>query len=231
MAIELLNIDCMEFMKGVAENHFDLAITDPPYGRSEDGGRSRSGLVRQKNGSASLCLDGGYKKKQWDKEPPSNEYFSELRRVSKHQIIFGANYMPEKLQGGAIVWDKINDGGDQSGAEIAYCSMISRVELVRFMWRGMMQGDSIGSFRQQGNKSLNERRIHPTQKPVKLYEWMLRKFAKSGWNILDTHLGSGSSAIAAHKLGFDFVGCEIDCDYYSAAKSRLDDESRQLEIF
>lgn len=228
--IELLHTDCMSYMATLPDAAFDLAIVDPPYGRGEDGGTNRCHGVKQKNGAVLQCLDGGYAAKSWDKEPPPPEYFAELRRVAKHQIVWGANYMPVKLQGGAIVWDKVNDGADQSGAEIAYCSLNERVDVVRYMWRGMMQGDGVGSMRQQGNKALNERRIHPTQKPVKLYEWLLQQYAQPGMTVLDTHLGSGSAAIAAHYYGVDFVGCEIDADYWRAAKQRFEAETRQMTL-
>lgn len=228
--IELLHTDCMTFMATLPDAAFDLAIVDPPYGRGEDGGTNRCHGVKQKNGAVLQCIDGGYARKDWDKEPPPPEYFAELRRVARHQIVWGANYMPVKLQGGAIVWDKVNDGADQSGAEIAYCSLNERVDVVRYMWRGMMQGDGIGSMRQQGNKALNERRIHPTQKPVKLYEWLLQQYAQPGMKVLDTHLGSGSAAIAAHYYGVDFVGCEIDADYWRAAKERFEAETRQMAL-
>ena len=231
MAIELLNMDCMEYMRGLPDKAFDLAIVDPPYGIGEDGGKTRTKRVLQKNGALMLCSDGGYIKKSWDKIAPSAEYFVELSRVSKSRIVWGANYMPVIMQGGVIVWDKMNDGADQSGAEIAHCSLNNRVDVVRYMWRGMMQGESVGSDRQQGNKLLNEKRIHPTQKPVKLYEWLLTNYAKPGDRILDTHLGSGSSAIAAHRMGFDFVGMELDADYYAAAVQRFDSETAQRDLF
>jgi site-specific DNA-methyltransferase (adenine-specific) len=218
----------MEYLKGLEDNAFELAIVDPPYGLGEDGGTNRNHGVKQANGTVLNCFDGQYKNKNWDKEPPSEKYFLELFRVSKNQIIWGANYHPVALQGGAIVWDKVNDGADQSGAEIAFCSLNNRVDIVRFMWRGMMQGLSVekGTV-QQGNKKLNEKRIHPTQKPIKLYEWLLKNYAKEGDGILDTHLGSASSAIAAHYGGFDFVGCELDEDYYKAAVKRFDAETKQ----
>ena len=228
--IELLNIDCMEYMATLPDGAFDLAIVDPPYGRGEDGGTNRCHGVKQKNGTVLRCMDGGYAKKDWDREPPPPEYFDELRRVARHQIVWGANYMPVKLQGGAIVWDKVNDGADQSGAEIAYCSLNERVDVVRYMWRGMMQGEAVGSHRQQGNKALNERRIHPTQKPVKLYEWLLQKYAHPSMKILDTHSGSASLAIAAYYFGADLVACEIDTEYWAASKRRLEAETRQLSL-
>ena len=228
--IEILHIDCMTYMATLSDAAFDLAIVDPPYGRGEDGGKNRCGKVKQNNGRALQVLDGGYANKEWDRSPPPPAYFDELRRVAAHQIVWGANYMPVNLQGGAIVWDKMNDGSDQSGAEIAYCSLNSRVDVVRYLWRGMMQGEGVGSMRQQGNKALNERRIHPTQKPVKLYEWLLRQYAQPGMKVLDTHLGSGSIAIAAHYFGVDFVGCEIDADYWRGATERLADQTRQMSL-
>lgn len=231
MSVELLNIDCMEYMKGLEDNAFDLAICDPEYGRREHGGTNRNHGVKQKNGSVSMCLDGGYEKKNWDNSPPDKSYFIELFRVSKNQIIWGSNYHPVALQGGAIIWDKVNDGSDQSGAEIAYCSLNNRVDIIRYMWRGMMQGESIrNGTKQQGNKSLNEKRIHPTQKPVKLYECLLDRYAKEGDMILDTHGGSFSLAIACYKLGFDFVGCELDKNYHDAACKRFDMETRQATL-
>lgn len=228
--IKLLHTDCMIYMATLPDAAFDLAIVDPPYGIGEDGGKNRSHGVKQKNGMVLQCLDGGYAKKDWDNNPPPPQYFDELRRVSRQQIIWGANYMPVKLQGGAIVWDKLNDGSDQSGAEIAYCSLNERVDMVRYMWRGMMQGKGIGSNRQQGNKALNECRIHPTQKPVKLYEWILHQYARPGMKVLDTHLGSGSIAIAAHYYGVDFVGCEIDKDYFNACINRFKSHTAQISL-
>ena len=224
-------VDCMSYMATLPDNAFDLAIVDPPYGRGEDGGTNRCSNVKQKNGTVLRCMDGGYAKKGWDREPPPPEYFDELRRVAKHQIVWGANYMPVKLQGGAIIWDKLNDGSDQSGAEIAYCSLNERVDVVRYMWRGMMQGDAVGSMRQQGNKALNERRIHPTQKPVKLYEWLLQKYAIPGMKILDTHFGSASLEVACANLGFLVSACEIDKDYFLSGKDRIEAAYAQRRLF
>lgn len=229
--IELLNIDCMEYMQTQPDGAFDLAIVDPPYGRGEHGGKNRSGSVLQKNGSRRFVADGGYQRKAWDITPPDASYFQELRRVAKHQIIWGANYMPVTLQGGAIVWDKLNDGADQSGAEIAFCSLHDRVELVRYMWRGMMQGEAVGSFRQLGNKAKNEPRVHPTQKPVRLYEWLLQQYATPSMRILDTHLGAGSIAIAAHRFGCSLVGCEIDPEYWLISTRRYVASTQQPDLF
>lgn len=222
-------MDCMQGMKEFPDKYFDLAIVDPPYGRKEHGGRNRSGYVRQKNGSKIFVKDGQYRNQNWDNEPPSEDYFNEVMRVSKKQIIFGCNYFDYPLIGGRIVWDKCNDGSDQSDAEIAYCSMNDRVDIFRYMWRGMFQWKSITEgTTQQGNKRLNEKRIHPTQKPVALYEWLLSRYAKPNDIILDTHVGSASSLIACYNTNHKFVGFELDEYYYKVSKQRLDTEMAQM---
>ena len=224
-------MDCAQGMKEFPDKYFDLAIVDPQYGRKEHGGRNRSGYVRQKNGSKIFVKDGQYENRKWDNEPPSEDYFNELMRVSKNQIIFGCNYFDYPLIGGRIVWDKCNDGSDQSDAEIAYCSMSDRVDIFRYMWRGMFQGKSITEgTTQQGNKRLNEKRIHPTQKPIALYEWLLSRYAKPNDIILDTHVGSASSLIACYNTNHKFVGFELDEYYYKASKQRLDTEMAQMRL-
>lgn len=226
------NMDCMEGMKQFPDKYFDLAIVDPEYGRKEHGGKNRSNWVKQKNGSKIFVPDGGYAKKSWDSKPADETYFKELFRVSKNQIIWGCNYYADNFGSGRIVWDKCNDGSDQSGCEIAYNSMTNRVDTFRFMWRGMFQGKSIAEGTvQQGNKKLNEKRIHPTQKPIPLYLWQLQKFAKPGWKLLSTHVGSASDLIAFEQKGFDYVGFEIDSEYYSLAKERLDAFTAQQSLF
>ena len=226
-----LNVDCMEYMRTLPDKAFDLAIVDPPYGIGEDGGKSRSKFVTQKNGNRLYVEDGHYEKTGFDIAPPRQVFFNELFRVSKAQIIWGANYFTLP-RAGAIVWDKCNDGSDQSDGEIAFNSLTSRVDIFRYMWRGMMQGKSISEGTiQQGNKALNEKRIHPTQKPVVLYEWLLMKYAKEGWRILDTHLGSGSSRIAAYNLGFDFVGCEIEPTYFQLQEQRFAEHTAQERLW
>lgn len=217
MAIELLNIDCMEYMTTLPDKAFDLAIVDPPYGINMDGG---------KYGIDGEAVAKEYAKKQWDKAQPDSAYFDELRRVSKNQIIWGANHFIDNFPFSRsspcwIVWDKEKVGGFFADAELAWTSFTSAVRLYKFQWHGMLQGD-------MKNK---EHRIHPTQKPVKLYEWLLQNYAKQGDRILDTHLGSGSSAIAAHYGGFDFVGCELDKDYYDAACKRFEQATAQLAMF
>lgn len=226
-----LNVDCMEYMRTLPDKAFDLAIVDPPYGIGEDGGKSRSKFVIQKNGNRLYVEDGHYEKAGFDAAPPPEEFFNELFRVSKEQIIWGANYFTLP-RAGAIVWDKCNDGSDQSDGEIAFNSMTNRVDIFRYMWRGMMQGKSISEgTTQQGNKALNEVRIHPTQKPVALYEWLLQKYAKEGWRILDTHLGSGSSRIASYNLGFEFVGCEIEPKYFRLQEQRFAEHTAQERLW
>jgi site-specific DNA-methyltransferase (adenine-specific) len=207
----------MEYMRGLPDKAFDLAIVDPPYGIGECGktNKTRSRLATAKD----------YKPFSGDDiAPPSIEYFTELQRVSKNQIIWGANHFMDKIVKGSpcwIVWDKENGESDFADCELAWTSFSTAVRRFKFRWAGMLQGD-------MKNKEI---RIHPTQKPVKLYEWLLSSYAKEGDKILDTHLGSGSSAIAAHYGGFNFVGCELDEHYYKAAEARFDSEIRQVSMF
>ena len=213
----LINCDCMDYMKSLPDNAFGLAIVDPPYGIGESGktNKSRSKLAAAKDYKT---FAGG------DLEPPKQDYFSELKRVSKNQIIWGANHFCSIFGGASpcwIVWDKLNGATDFADCELAYTSFKTAVRRFSYQWQGMLQGD-------MKNK---EHRIHPTQKPVKLYEWLLANYAKEGDRILDTHLGSGSSAIAAHYGGFEFVGMELDSDYYEAAVKRYQDQTAQLDIF
>lgn len=234
--IQLHNMDCMEYMATLEDDAFDLAIVDPPYGIGASKPSNKKGYVTQKNGSKTFIPDAGYKHKDWDNKAPGIDYFNELCRVSKNQIVWGFNYYGIILGPGRIIWDKVNDHMDQNDCEIAYYSGNSRQDIVRYMWAGFCQGAIAGgniksAGVQIGDKSKNERRIHPTQKPVKLYEWLLKNYAKEGDRILDTHLGSGSIAIAAHYSGFDLVGCELDEDYYLAACERFDRETRQVAMF
>ena len=225
--------DCMDAMREMPDNAYDLAIVDPEYGRGEHGGVNRSGLVTQKNGSKKMVKGGGqYKKKGWDCKPAGSDYFNEVIRVSKNQIIWGCNYYGANFGSGRIIWDKCNEGSDQSDCEIAYNSLTNRVDLFRYMWRGMMQGKSVSEGHvMQGNKQLNEKRIHPTQKPVKLYKWLLTNYAKPNDKILDTHAGSFSIGIACHDLGFDLDAWEIDAEYHAAATKRFEQHKAQLQLF
>jgi site-specific DNA-methyltransferase (adenine-specific) len=146
------------------------------------------------------------------------------------------NYYDFPLIGGRLVWDKLNGDSDQYGCEIAYVSLNKRTDIVYYLWSGMMQGilcskDVRKSLVQQGNKSLNEKRIHPTQKPVALYKWILDKYSKQGDKIIDTHLGSGSIAIACHDYGFDLTACELDSEYYEKAIQRIKNHTNQQKLF
>jgi site-specific DNA-methyltransferase (adenine-specific) len=228
MTVELLNIDCMEYMATLEDNAFDLAIVDPPYGigMSESIGAGGVGRRVEKSGSVSNIPRAKGSGKQWDNKKPSKEYYLELKRASKNQIIWGANHLCCGFDAHSpcwIVWNKLNGKTCQSDCELAYTSFKTTVRKFDYMWNGMIQGEQ--------NKRNAEKRIHPTQKPVKLYQWLLQNYAKPGQRILDTHLGSGSSAIAAHYYGCDFVGCELDRDYYDAACKRFDKETRQETLF
>ncbi len=226
-------MDCIDGMKKFPNKYFDIAIVDPEQGRKEHGGKNRSGYVKQKNGSKIFVKDGQYINRGWDYKPAGKEYFDELMRISKHQIIWGVNYFDYSLTGGRIIWDKYNDGSDQSDAEIAYNSLTNRVDIFRYMWRGMFQGKSISEGTiQQGNKKLNEKRIHPTQKPVNLYRWILQKYEiPKEWKVLDTHVGSVSSLIAFDEAGLHFAGFEKDEYMYQLSSERYRKETAQIRLF
>jgi site-specific DNA-methyltransferase (adenine-specific) len=215
--MQITNEDNMALMARYPDNYFDLAIVDPPYGIGEDGSKNhtRSKLAVAKN----------YKSfSGQDKEPPSHEYFEELIRISKNQIIWGANHFISRIPFDSpcwIVWDKINGESDFADCELAYTSFKTSVRKLEWKWAGMLQQD-------MKNK---ESRIHPTQKPVALYKWLLMNYAKPNDKILDTHLGSGSIAIACHDLEFDLTACELDTDYFNGALKRLENHKLQLKIF
>lgn len=222
--INLHNMDCMDAMKDMEDKQFDLAIVDPPYfdGPNNSGyygkGYSNLGVKRAKYYDRdSDC---------WD--IPDEKYFIELMRVSKNQIIWGANHFAGLFNSSSsswIVWDKVNGASSFADAEIAYTSFSTAVRIYRYMWNGMHQG-SLG-----GNVKLNEKRIHPTQKPVTLYKWLLQNYAVEGDKILDTHLGSGSIAIACWDLKFDLTAYELDEEYYNAACKRFDNHYKQGQLF
>lgn len=219
--IDYRNIDCMELMKTLDDNSIDLAIVDPPY---------FDGPNKRKFGESKLAKSKDYDSiKVWN--VPDKEYFDELFRVSKHQIVWGCNYYDYNFGSGRIIWDKCNGDIDFSDCEIAYCSLHDSTRLFRYMWHGMMQGKSITEGHlQQGNKKLNEKRIHQNQKPVNLYKWLLMKYAKEGYKILDTHVGSGSILIASHDMGYDILGSELDKNVYLKSSERLDIHSMQLRL-
>ncbi len=204
----------MDGMKEFPDKYFELAIVDPPYGINMDGG---------KIGGDNLGTAQSYIQKNWDASAPQQQYFEELRRVSKNQIIWGANHFISKVPFDSscwIVWDKDNTG-NFADCELAWTSFKTAVRIFRYRWNGMLQE----------NMKNKEFRIHPTQKPIALYEWLLTKYAVKGDKILDTHVGSASSLIACHNLGFDYVGFELDKDYYSMANERLNAAKAQASIF
>lgn len=202
--INLYNADCLEAMKSMNDNQYDLAIVDPPYGLAESGAHSHI------SGSRKLYSD---KMEKWDQRP-DQEYFDQLLRVSKNQIIFGMNYFIDKLPVSRcfIVWDTTQRGLSFSQAELAWASFPEMCKVVRI---SNNQPD----------------RIHRCQKPIRLYEWILSNYAKQGDQILDTHLGSGSIAIACHNMRFDLDAFEINSEYYQAAQDRLQDHQNQLQLF
>jgi len=211
--MKITNEDNMKLMARYEDNHFDLAIVDPPYG-----GNDAIGLKNNKSGKKQATKRTDYK--LFENVEPPKEYFKELIRVSKHQIIWGVNFYNNfNLSGGRICWDK--KGTAFGRAEIAYYSGSKSVNICEIVWNGMLQHD-------MKNKEI---RIHPTQKPVKLYEWLLMNYAKEGDKILDTHLGSGSIALACHNLGYDLTACELDKEYYEKAMKRIQEHKQQIRMF
>ena len=208
MGLQITNEDNMELMARYEDNYFDLAIVDPPYGIDW------MNQVKSPNKGKNWKQ---YENKEWDKEIPNKEYFTELFRISQNQIIWGGNYMIEYLYSTPclIIWDKMQEF---SGAvfETAWTSFTSPSKAFRM--------SRVEAY-------CNQDKIHPTQKPVKLYEWLLINYAKEGDKILDTHLGSGSIAIACHNLGFDLTACELDKDYFEAALKRIEQHKAQQRLF
>lgn len=222
--IDYRNVDCMELLKELDDKSIDLAIVDPPY---FDGPNKRKFYGRK---ISPIGVKRNYDViEKW--EVPDRKYFDELMRVSKNQIVWGCNYFDYEFGSGRIIWDKCNGDNDFSDCEIAYCSIHDSTRLIRYMWAGMFQGKSIlEGHIQQGNKKLNEKRIHPTQKPVLLYKWILDKYAKEGFRILDTHTGSGSILIACYDMNFDIVASELDKEMFERSKKRLELHTNQIRM-
>tara|TARA_R110002074_G_scaffold107525_1_gene232343 strand:+ start:108 stop:734 length:627 start_codon:yes stop_codon:yes gene_type:complete len=208
--MKITNEDNMKLMSRYEDNHFDLAIVDPPYGIGIDG---------QKESKKGKKSDRKYhKQKQWDNSIPNKDYFNELERVSKNQIIWGANYFVEHLTKGTkgwIVWFKGQIGLTMSDCELAYSSFQRATRVVNINRVDLLKQNT----------------IHPTEKPIRLYQWLLDNYAEKGDKILDTHLGSGSIAIACHNLGYDLTACELDKDYYDAAIKRIEQHKAQIRMF
>jgi site-specific DNA-methyltransferase (adenine-specific) len=199
-------------MRTLPDKAFQLAIADPPYGIGEDGAKNHS---RSKAAKAQE-----YTPKDWDGKAPDKEFFNELFRVCRHLIIWGANHFIENLprQNAScwVIWDKENGENDFADCEMAWTSFPTAVRRFKFRWAGMLQGDM----------AHKEERIHPTQKPVALYAWLLKNYAKPGDRIFDPMMGSQSSRIAAYKMGFDYVGCELDKEYFDKGCERFNRECK-----
>ena len=236
--IELLNTDCMDYMDGISDKYFDLAIVDPPYGINASNMQMGSHPTRSRNDgfgsgpgiSTAVKLKGrlnsgsgklknrilNTSKIGWDNRIPSPEYFKELFRVSKNQIIWGGNYFPLDPTRGIAVWNKMQPWDNFSQCELAWTSFDCPAKLISL--------SNTGGANQ-------ETKIHPTQKPVKLYKWLIKNYANPGDKILDTHGGSMSIAIACHEMNFDLTLCEIDKDYYEAGFKRVDEAMKQQVLF
>lgn len=212
---EVYLMDCVAGLRHYPDNYFDLAVVDPPYG-IDIAEKLANGWVSKAGGTK-------FEAKDWDKYTPTQEYWNELFRVSKNQIVWGGNYFMSKIQRDSpcwIFWDKNNGDSLFADGELAWTSFDSPVRLAKIHWCGSAAKHETG-----------QNKIHPTQKPIKLYDWIFMKYAKQGDLILDTHVGSGSSRIAADKAGLNFVGFEIDEDYFNAANKRFDNFKSQMRLF
>jgi len=209
--------DCMDMMRETPDKVYDLAIVDPPYGI----GFGKFNRTNRLSNGERVKAD-KYKNGSWDESIPDNVYFNELRRVSKQQVVWGGNYFPSLWENGCrgfIFWDKNQPVENFSDGELAWTSFDRVARKFSFSYFGNIEGKTCAS-----------EKVHPTQKPVKLYEWLLENYAKPGDRILDTHLGSGSIAIACHYRQHHLTACEIDPDYYAAAMERIERETRQLSF-
>ena len=211
--------DCMDAMREFPDKFFGLALVDPPYGGVTNGGymsnaNTQSGSAKHKKYNLAL----------WGQEKPPKEYFDELKRISRNQIIWGGNYFQTLINADSqcwIVWDKKNENTGFADCELAWTSFNTATRKFEYRWNGMLQG----------NMKDKEDKIHPTQKPIALYLWLLQNYAHRGDKILDTHVGSASSLIACHRMGFEYWGYELDADYYKAASERLEKEKSMQPLF
>ena len=212
---KIYNADCMDILKQLPDNYFDLCLCDPPYGIGEAAGKNKS------RGNKAIAKD--YGNKDWDNSIPEKEIFNEILRVSKHQIIFGGNYFVEYLHNSPcwLVWDKNNGANDFADCELAWTNFKSAVRKYLWTWNGMLQHD-------MKNKDV---RIHPTQKPLKLFEMILNDYSNENDLVLDCFSGSGTTAIACHNLKRRFICIEKDYDYWKASVERLKEHQSQLRLF
>lgn len=217
--IRMIQGDCMKAMADMEENAYELAIVDPEYG-----------LNIAKNGTLNVHSNSDYKASEWDKERPTESYFNQLKRVSERQLICGGNYFPELWNNdcrGLICWNKLNHHDNRAPVEYIWYSEDSLPKYFEYMWDGNRYGFP-GNIRGVGERTI---RIHPTEKPVALYRWLLTNYATEGDHILDTHGGSGSIAIACYDMGFDLDWYEIDKDHYNDAVERFKEHKKQGQLF
>lgn len=208
---EVYLMDCMDLMAKYPDNYFDLAVVDPPYGIGMDNQK-----VRVKPNRPNSYLRAGekqYNTTDWDSKPPDKKYFEELFRVSKNQIIWGGNYVELPATRCFLIWDKVAQMDTMADCEFAWTSFDRNAKIFRHV------------------RNTSEKRIHITQKPIKLYKWILQNYAKIGDKILDTHLGSQSSRIACYDMGFDFYGWELDKEYFEKGNKRFEEFKSQLKLF
>jgi site-specific DNA-methyltransferase (adenine-specific) len=222
----------MELMARYPDGYFDLSIIDPPYGI---GASKQNVSSRKRKGrkNSSLIFASTLTSKEWDNAIPTQEYFKELFRVSKNQIVWGGNYFPLPLINSWLVWNKLQLLETRSDGEMAWTSFKKPLKIVPLLQDGFKRGQNVG-YNQPiiyNEPFSGKQTIHPTQKPVALYKWLLDKYAKQGDKILDTHLGSMSIAIACHDLGFDLVGCELDAEYYQKGLERVNNHIAQQNLF
>ena len=219
------NTDCLEGMKQYPDKYFDLAVVDPPY----FSGPERRAYYGSEISTTNIKRHYYPVTERW--EVPDADYFKELERISKRYIVFGCNYYDYKFAPGRIVWDKCNGSSTFSDCELAATNSHDSVRLFRYMWNGMMQGKSVEEGHiARGNKSTNEVRIHPTQKPTDLYRWIFKRYAEPGFKILDTHVGSGTSRRAAYDFELDFVGYEIDKTYFDLQERAFEEYTAQMRL-
>ena len=211
--IELIQGDCLDYLKTLDDNQIDVVVTDPPYGIGEAAGKNKS--------RGQLAQPQDYGDKEWDNKRPSDEFFKEILRVSKNQVIFGGNYFADLLPASScwLVWDKDNSG-DFADCELAWTSYKTAVRHFKYRWNGMLQG----------NMSRKEKRVHPTQKPIPLMEWVVQNYTKVGDTILDPFMGSGTTGVASCNLSKSFIGIELDPEYFKIAQKRIEDADSQISF-
>ena len=229
--LTITNEDNMELMARYPDNYFDLAIVDPPYGIGAS--KQNVSSSKMKGRKNSVIKRSNLKSKEWDNEIPNKEYFDELFRVSKNQIIWGGNYFPLPLINSWIVWNKLQVLETRSDGEMAWTSFKKPLKIVPLLQDGFKRGQNVG-YNQPviyNEPFSGKQTIHPTQKPIALYKWLLDKYANPGDKILDTHLGSGSIAIACHDYKFDLTACELDKEYFDKAMQRINNHTAQQKLF